>query len=200
MAIGGKEEVLAVAAVVFRFGLAVVFLLSGLAKLPLRAEFVEAVKNYKLVPDRVGEVIGKVLPPVELAAGALLALGLGVRPVAALLGLFLLAFSGAVAINLLRGRTIDCGCFGPVGPRRITWLTVARNVILIAAAGVVVAEGPTPLALDRFVPGTASPKLSTSSALALVVATSLAIVAATLAQEWRRVVPLVRAEERRSQA
>jgi uncharacterized membrane protein YphA (DoxX/SURF4 family) len=185
---------------VFRFGLAVIFLLSGLAKLPRRAEFVAAVRNYRLVPDRAGEVIGKVLPPVELAAGALLALGFGVRPVAALLGLFLLAFSGAVAINLLRGRTIDCGCFGPVAQRKITWLTIARNAILIAAAAVVVAEGPTALALDRFVPGTASPTLSTSSALALLVATSLAIVAATLAQEWRRLVLLVRAEERRPEA
>jgi len=185
---------------VFRFGLAVVFLLSGLAKLPRRDEFVGAVKNYRLVPERAGEIIGTVLPPVELGAGVLLALGLGVRPVAALLALFLLGFSGAVAANLLRGRTIDCGCFGPVAQRKITWATVARNGILIAAAAVVVAEGPTALALDRFVPGTAGPKLSSSSALALLVATSLAIVAATLAQEWRRLVPLVRAEERRSEA
>ena len=177
-----------------------VFLLSGLAKLPRRAEFVDAVKNYKLVPDRVGEVIGKVLPPVELGAGALLALGLGVRPVAALLALFLLAFSGAVAINLLRGRTIDCGCLGPVGQRRITWLTVARNVILIAAAGVVVAEGPTALALDRFVPGTAGPRLGSPAAVALLFATTLAVVAATLAQEWRRLALLSREHERRLQA
>ena len=189
---------MAVAAVVFRFGLAVVFLLSGLAKLPRRAEFVVAVRNYRLVPDRAGAAIGKILPPVELGAGALLALGLGVRPVAALLALFLLVFSGAVAINLVRGRTIDCGCYGPVAQRQITWLTVARNAILVAAAAVVVAEGPTALALDRLVPGTAGPKLSTSSALALLAATSLALVAATLAQEWRRLVPLVRAEERRS--
>jgi uncharacterized membrane protein YphA (DoxX/SURF4 family) len=185
---------------VFRFGLAVVFLLSGLAKLPRRDEFVAAVRNYRLVPERAGEIIGKVLPPLELGAGALLALGLGVRPVAALLALFLLVFSGAVAVNLLRGRTIDCGCFGPVAQRKITWLTVARNAIFVAAAAVVVAEGPTALALDRFVPGTAGPKLSTSSALALLIATSLAIVTATLAQEWRRLVPLVRAEERRSGA
>src|SRR5919198_1431753 len=135
----------------------------------------QAVRNYRLVPERAGELIGRTLPAVEVAAGALLAVGLGVRPVAALLALFLVAFSVAVAVNLLRGRTIDCGCFGPVAERRITWLTVARNAILVAAAAVVVAEGPTALALDRFVPGTASPELSTSSAFALVVATSLAI-------------------------
>jgi uncharacterized membrane protein YphA (DoxX/SURF4 family) len=187
------------AAVVFRFGLAVVFLLSGLAKLPLRAAFTEAVRNYKLVPDRLASVIGRLLPPVEVGAGVVLLLGLGVRPVAAILGAFLVAFSTAVAINLLRGRTIDCRCFGPVAQRRITWLTVLRNAVLIVAAAVVVAEGPTALALDRFLPGTPSPKFAVGSALALALATSLAIVSATLAQEWRRLDSLVQAEEERRQ-
>jgi uncharacterized membrane protein YphA (DoxX/SURF4 family) len=192
---------LAVAAVVFRFGLAVVFLLSGLAKLPRRAEFTSAVRNYELVPDRVGALVGRLLPPVELAAGALLALGLGVRPVAALLGAFLVVFSSAVAVNLLRGRTIDCGCFGPVAERRITWRTVARNLVLAGAAGVVVAAGPTALALDRFLPGAAGPKLTTASALALMFAAILAVVTASLAQEWRRLAPLLRiAEERRAES
>jgi uncharacterized membrane protein YphA (DoxX/SURF4 family) len=187
----------AAAAVVFRFGLAVVFLLSGLAKLPRREEFLRAVRNYRLVPDRLGVVVAKALPPAEIAVGLLLALGLGVRPVAALLGLFLVGFSGAVAINLLRGRIIDCGCFGPLAQRRITWLTVARNAVLIAAAAVVVAVGPSALALDRLLPGAPGPALSTTSALALLLATSLAVVTGTLVQEVRRLASLVRAAEAR---
>jgi hypothetical protein len=71
------------------------------------------VGNYRLVPDRAGDLIGRPLAVAEVAAGALLALGLGVRPVATLLALFIVGFSVAVAVNLLRGRTIDCGCFGP---------------------------------------------------------------------------------------
>jgi uncharacterized membrane protein YphA (DoxX/SURF4 family) len=188
-----------VAAVVFRFGLAVVFLLSGLAKLPRRSEFTQAVRNYRLVPDRVGELIGKTLPAVEVAAGALLALGLGVRPVAILLALFLVVFSGAVAVNLFRGRTIDCGCFGPVAESRITWWTVARNLVLIGAATVVAAVEPTALALDRLLPGTPpKPDLASGTAFALLVATTTAIVAVTLAQDWRRLGRVVSAVEERS--
>ena len=189
-----------VAAVVFRFGLAVVFLLSGLAKLPRRTEFTSAVRNYKLVPDRAGALIGRLLPPVEIAAGALLALGLGVRPVAALLGAFLVVFSGAVAINLVRGRTIDCGCFGPVAERRITWWSVARNLVLAGAAGVVVAAGPTAVALDRLLPGAAGPKMTTTSALALMFAAILAVVTASLGQDWRRLGFLLRRAEEREAA
>ena len=180
-----------VAAVVFRFGLALVFLLSGLAKLPRRDEFTRAVRNYRLVPERVGEVAGKTLPPVEVAAGALLALGLGVRPVAVLLALFLVAFSVAVAVNLLRGRAIECGCFGPIAASRITWWTVVRNFVLTGAAVVVAAIQPTALALDRLVPWTPTPELSSGSAIALLFATTAAIVSATLAQDWRRLGPLV---------
>jgi uncharacterized membrane protein YphA (DoxX/SURF4 family) len=189
-----------VAAVVFRFGLAVVFLLSGLAKLPRRTEFTSAVRNYKLVPDRAGALIGRLLPPVEIAAGALLALGLGVRPVAALLGAFLVVFSGAVAINLVRGRTIDCGCFGPVAERRITWWSVARNLVLAGAAGVVVAAGPTAVALDGLLPGAAGPKMTTTSALALMFAAILAVVTASLGQDWRRLGFLLRRAEEREAA
>jgi uncharacterized membrane protein YphA (DoxX/SURF4 family) len=181
------------AAVVFRFGLALVFLLSGLAKLPRRSEFTRAVRNYRLVPEGVGELIGKTLPPVEVLAGALLALGLGVRPVAILLAVFLVAFSAAVAINLLRGRTIDCGCFGPVANRQITWWTVARNLVLTAAAIVVAAIQPTALALDRFLPGTPKPDMASGSAVALFFATTLLVVTASLVQDWRRVARLVAA-------
>jgi len=187
-----------VAAVVFRFGLALVFLLSGLAKLPRRREFTQAVRNYRLVPERAGELIGRALPAVEVAAGALLAVGLGVRPVATLLALFLVAFSAAVAVNLLRGRTIDCGCFGPVAQKQITWWTVARNLVLTATAIVVLVVQPSALALDRLLPGTPKPDVASGSALALLFATSLAIVTVSLAQDWRRVARLVAAEEERS--
>jgi uncharacterized membrane protein YphA (DoxX/SURF4 family) len=187
-----------VAAVVFRFGLAVVFLLSGLAKLPRRSEFTRAVRNYRLVPDRAGELIGRTLPAVELAAGALLAVGLGVRPVAILLALFLVAFSAAVAVNLLRGRTIDCGCFGPVAQRQITWGTVARNLVLTATAIVVAAIQPTALALDRFLPGARKPDVTSGSAIALLFATTLVVVTASLMQDWRRVDRLAAAAKERS--
>jgi uncharacterized membrane protein YphA (DoxX/SURF4 family) len=186
------------AAVVFRFGLALVFLLSGLAKLPRRGEFTRAVRNYRLVPERIGGLVGTTLPPVEVSAGLLLALGLGVRPVAILVAVFLVAFSVAVAVNLLRGRAIECGCFGPIAATRITWWTVARNVVLTGAAVVVAAIQPTALALDRLLPGARKPEMASGSAIALLFATTLLVVTASLVQDWRRVGRLVAAAEETS--
>jgi uncharacterized membrane protein YphA (DoxX/SURF4 family) len=186
------------AAVAFRFALALMFVLSGLAKLPRREEFVGAVRNYRLVPDRVGRVVAQVLPPVEVASGVLLALGLGIRPVAALLALFLVGFSAAIAINLLRGRTIDCGCFGPVGNRRITWLTVGRNLVLVAMAVQVAAVAPTSLALDR-VAGLGSHGPSSAVAVALLFTATLAVVGASLGEQaWRALRLAANVEARRA--
>jgi thiol-disulfide isomerase/thioredoxin len=54
----------------------------------------------------------------------------------------LLAFVAAIAVNLARGRRPECNCFGQFGSAPIGWSTLARNGVLAAAAGVVVARGP----------------------------------------------------------
>jgi hypothetical protein len=42
-------------------------------------------------------------------------------------------FTGAIAINLARGRTdIDCGCFGPALRQRLSWWLLLRNGALFA--------------------------------------------------------------------
>lgn len=54
------------------------------------------------------------------------------------------AFAGAVGINLLRGRTLGCGCRGGDDDRPISWGLVARNTAA-AAAAVLLAVHPVAL-------------------------------------------------------
>lgn len=72
----------------------------------------------------------------------LLLLGVGQRFAALLVLVLLLSFTAAVSFNLLRGREIDCGCFGASAMRPITWLTVGRNFLLSGAAGLVIWKTP----------------------------------------------------------
>jgi hypothetical protein len=65
------------------------------------------------------------------------ALGLLLAPIRASAALALIAmltlFTGAIAINLARGRTdIDCGCFGPALRQRLSWWLLLRNAALFA--------------------------------------------------------------------
>jgi uncharacterized membrane protein YphA (DoxX/SURF4 family) len=171
------------AAVAFRFVLGTVFALAGLAKLPRRAQFEDAVRGYRLVPDRLAPPIARWLPVLELAAGALLLLGLATAPVAALLGAVLVVFTGAVAINLARGRAIDCGCYGAGPARTIGWSTLVRNLGLLAMAVVVTAVAPAAFALDSVLGLGSRHGVSSQDAVGLLVAATVAVLSFSFARE-----------------
>lgn len=173
-----------VVAICGRFVLASVLVLAGLAKLPRLGEFEGAVRNYRLLPARLVHPVAVALPAGELVGGLLLAVGLATPAVALAVAGLLVVFAAAVSVNLARGRSIDCGCFGSVAAKRITWATVARNIGLAGLAVVVAFIDPRALSLDAVAFGTAG-AVSHVDALALAIATiaglaALALVNATL--------------------
>jgi Methylamine utilisation protein MauE len=95
--------------------------------------FLSALAAYRLVPERLLDLVARAVPFVEIALG--LGMLVPVTRSAALLGVaaLMLAYAGAIAVNLLRGRSyIDCGCGGAAHP--LSWGLVARNGVLAAAA------------------------------------------------------------------
>ena len=115
--------------------LALVLLTAGIAKLVKRREFVEVVRNYRLLPESLAGFMGRSLPVIEVVVAIGLLLGIFIYWLAIIaIGLFLL-FGSAVAINLLRGRrNISCGCFGPQQNHRLTWGLVMRNAVFAGLA------------------------------------------------------------------
>ena len=53
------------------------------------------------------------------------------------------AFIIAIAVNLMKGRTPACNCFGQIGSKPIGWLTLVRNVVLALCGGLIVWAGPS---------------------------------------------------------
>jgi uncharacterized membrane protein YphA (DoxX/SURF4 family) len=159
-----------------RFFLALVFVAAGASKLGGREELERAVAKYRLLPGRFSRPVAVWLPRAELAAGLLLGLGGALVPVAWLLAALLLVFSGAVGINLLRGREMSCNCFGASTPEKMTWLTVGRNLVLMSMAVGVALVPPAALALWPG-PGTGGVPVGNGEALAmLLAAVSVALV------------------------
>ena len=74
-----------------------------------------AVRSYEMLPISVANILGLVLPPVEIALGALLILGALTHVVAALGGFTMFIFIIAIAQAWAKGLNIDCGCFGGGG-------------------------------------------------------------------------------------
>ncbi len=173
-----------VLSLVARFVLAVVFLTAGLSKLFVPEQFGRVVRNYRILPEGWVRPTAIWLPRIEIACGLLLLLGVGEQVAAAVMACMLVAFIAAAAWNLLRGREIDCGCFGVSGRRRITWSTVAQNLLLVLAASVVVVEPARVLAVGPM--RGAEPGLSATEALAVLISTTLVLVGIITAAEARR--------------
>ncbi len=126
-------------ALVLRLGLGGLLVVAGALKLRAPVAFATEIANYQLLPA-LAPYVAAVLPVVELViGGALVVAPRAWRRAAALGALALLAaFTVAVGAAFFRRINIDCGCFG-TGGGPITALTLARNVVLMAAAAAIVA-------------------------------------------------------------
>ena len=141
-----------VAGTLARFGLAAVWLLSGVPKAldPDRTHV--AVRAYDVLPPLGVELVAAVLPWLEIALAVLLLLGLGTRAVALVSAGLLLVFVAGVAQAWARGLSIDCGCFGGGGtvePGRTAYVQeLARDAGFLVLAVWLVVRPRTPVALD----------------------------------------------------
>ena len=114
---------------------ALVFLHGAFAKWREREIFAAAMQNYDLIPDVTVPSASVALILAEALTGLLLLVP-AASPFGQLAGIgLLLLVTGAVALNLLRGRTeISCGCGG--NDQQISWGLVARNLGFAALLGV----------------------------------------------------------------
>jgi len=110
---------------------AAIFLGSAALKFSQPTEFRAAVESYRMVPEVMAVALEWIIPALELA-GAIGLVVAATRGAAALLLLSLIAaFTGAIVLNLARGRReLDCGCFGPLLRQPLSLWLVARNVLL----------------------------------------------------------------------
>jgi len=92
-----------------------VLLAAGLLKYQHLDKSQMAVRAYELLPVSLANILGIVLPFVEIAVGVLLVIGAAVRISALVGGVLMGAFMIGIAQAWARGLSIDCGCFGGGG-------------------------------------------------------------------------------------
>ncbi len=136
-------------AVALVFGQTVVaatFLASLVSKLRDPEGFEAAVRSFKLVAPRWIQPVARTLTAVEvvtvalLLAGYLPAAGLAGRLGLGLGGLLLLGYTAALTTVRVRGMRVACHCFG-ASPAHVSWYDVARNLLLLACAGIGLSAG-----------------------------------------------------------
>src|SRR5262245_21144211 len=125
-----------------RLFLALVFGISGVAKAADPAGSRRAVVDFG-IPEALATPLAWILPAVELVIAVALIPTDTAWPGAVAASALLLIFSIAITINLIRGRSSECHCFGQLHSERVTSKTLARNLVLLVLAGLVVVEGRT---------------------------------------------------------
>jgi uncharacterized membrane protein YphA (DoxX/SURF4 family) len=130
----------------------VVWIWAGVVKIGDPFASVQAVRAYQLLPGDVAEVVGRVLPTVEVLVGVALVLGVLTRAAAAVSALLFAAFIVGIASAWARGLQIDCGCFGgggydPDAADKYPW-EIARDAVLLALSLLLVALRRTRFSLD----------------------------------------------------
>jgi uncharacterized membrane protein YphA (DoxX/SURF4 family) len=145
---------------VIRLAAAVVWVVAGASKLPDLGAFAAQVDRYQLFPHTLSTTFAFILPFFETLLGLYLGAGLFVRG-SALAGTILFAIFFAAQIQaLVRGLTLDCGCFGALSKATISPWTLLRDLALWIPTFLMLALPARRLSLDsrlfgasdRFVP------------------------------------------------
>jgi uncharacterized membrane protein YphA (DoxX/SURF4 family) len=171
-----------------RLVLGIMWLVAAAGKFGLRASRAEAVAGLGFLPLPAAAAVGAALPWVELALGGLLLVGKWTTAAAWVSAGLLFLFSGAIVINLARGREVECNCFGQFGGGRMSWRSVGRNLCLLGAALMTALSHSGYLSLDGLQTGTAwsatdPPALDFLPVLLMGVAAALAC--ALLGSTWQ---------------
>ena len=99
----------------FRLPLSLTLVTSGYLKMRNIPEAKMAVRAYQILPISLANILGNVLPWIELGIGVLLLLGVATKYISIFAFGFMLIFIIAISQAWVRGLSISCGCFGGGG-------------------------------------------------------------------------------------
>ena len=117
------------------FLLAAVFIYAGLDKFRDPLQFADSVAAFGILPIVLISPFALGLPTFEVLCGLLLLTPLTRRVAALALTLITAMFFIALASALLRGLTLDCGCFGTGAPSRPRmWVEAGLDIALLGGS------------------------------------------------------------------
>jgi uncharacterized membrane protein len=129
------RPILRVARVALRFLIAALFLFAAITKLVDPSSFAQQIANYELTPWPATAVLAVFLPALELCVGICLLIGRWESGALIWLATLLTIFSGALLSAIVRGLSIDCGCFGRSVENTGTLWPLIRNLALLGVTG-----------------------------------------------------------------
>ncbi len=89
-----------------------VFIYAAIYKIADPCDFAKAINGYHILPPALINLQAVFLPWMEIICGVLIIQGAAARASSVLICGMLMLFITAIGVNLLRGISFECGCFG----------------------------------------------------------------------------------------
>lgn len=134
---------------VFRIILGATFIFASLSKISAPQEFVLTVREYQILFEPLATWYGYLLPWLELIFGVMLVVGLFTRFSVGIINVALLSFMIAILINIYRGASLDCGCFGSEDP--LGWNTYFRDLVLFLMGIIIFLSTSHKFSIDHWI-------------------------------------------------
>ncbi len=118
--------------------LGAVFIYAGTDKVRAPLDFADSVAGFAILPPFLINLLALGLPPFEIVFGLLLVAPRTRRVGALAVALISVVFFSALLSALVRGLTLDCGCFGNSAPSRPRmWAELGLDIVLLGSAALV---------------------------------------------------------------
>ena len=126
----------------FRLVVGGVFIWAGVLKIINPLDFAQNIANYRAFPRFVSFFLALILPWIEVFCGILVISGLFKRSGALVLSVMTGCFLVLIAVTILRGINIDCGCFGPLSSRVDYKLILTDFILLFFSINIFLSRSP----------------------------------------------------------
>ena len=115
--------------------LGLIFIYAGILKIVSPQEFGDSIAAYQILPDSFINLVALGLPPFEIACGLMVLTGYHLRVGSFGILLMLAVFMVALGSALIRGLSIDCGCFwADSWFESNSWIALSRDFMLLLFA------------------------------------------------------------------
>ena len=131
-----SRPILRIGRLLLRLSVAALFLFAAISKLVDPSLFAQQIGNYQLTPWPATAVLSVFLPALELCVGTCLLLRRWESGALVWVAIMLMMFSAALLSAIVRGLSIDCGCFGRSVENTGTLWPLIRNLAFLAVTGV----------------------------------------------------------------
>ena len=112
-----------------RIYLGSIFVIAGAHKILHTMDFAQNIADYQIVPYWAVSLLAVLLPWLELTCGVLLLIGFRVRSASLIACFLLLLFSFGIAVNMIRGTSLNCGCFA--AQEALSWKSLVRDLLWV---------------------------------------------------------------------